>query len=1259
MDQKNNLTGYFSLLKAALFFLVIVPLSSLAQLRVTDTLSNQQLAQKLVGSGVTISNVTVNCPTGPDGASHGFFEASNANLNLSDGLLMTSGAISNAVGPNDATLGSTDNGAPGDPQLDAIVTPQTTNDACVFEFDIEPLGDTLQFNYSLGSEEYPEFVCSDFNDVFGFFISGPNPNGGTYNQKNIATIPNTSIPVAINSVNNGSPGGSNPPSSCISLNYSQYYVDNGTGNTAPQNTDSTAVRYDGFTDGLFVKENVVPCKTYHLKLAVADVSDNIYDTGVFLEAESIVSTDVNLSSGTVSGNLLNNAIEGCLDGFFRFTLDNPLPDTNVVSFNIGGTATEGTDYASIPDSIVFPPGDTVQEITIDAFSDGITEPIEDVALFLINECNNQPYDTANVFIQDSVGLSTGLPDTVTICRGGAVQFDASGGVFYNWSPSQGLSSTTGSTPVASPDSSMTYVVSTEVGFCFVRDSTFVKVVEADFSLDLQPDTVTACFNEPVQLSPILQPSYDYDFQWSPVGGLQDSNMVNDSLPVAEPDSTTSFTVQVTSDSSNCTLIDTQTVEISGQAPLIDIQADKNNVCPGDSVAIDANILPLSCGPTVSGCQTQPKIQQHGSSSSQGNGTPFNGDDEDGRYQILLTPSQLNNAGISTGTIVQLFFDVNTQNSTGQYENFTIKMGCTNQDDLSQSSWMNNLTTVFTPKSVTTNAGFTNQFSLDTPYDWDGTSNLVIEVCYDNPNGSAPGGVDFLNSNNVGYNATLVASSNATSGCSLPVNAAQTYQEIPNLRFRVCEPPTKNYTYNWTPTTGLTKPDSLETEAIIDSSITYELFVDDGQCTNTGNITLNIDTSYDVQIDPGDTVLCTDGADSLKLNATVTGNPPSQALECGANGTTCSTQPTTTQIGQGTTQVTSETPYKGFWDDNRVQYLIRASELQAQGLSSGTITEIAWNVVVKNSLSTFTYEDFTIKMGCTSLNALPTNQFASTSLTNVYGPTNYITTTGVNTHSLNNSYDWDGTSNLIIEVCFNLPAGQLDDNDEVLATNTSFNSVLYDQAFNSTNLNGCTDLTNPISSTSRPNFQFTFCKAPEGEESFQWMPANQVSNDTIANPWAYVDLTSNSEFVVAYTPPNGCTKYDTINIPTQEFNNTISDDTSICTSDNVQLSASGEANTFTWLPDATLSCTNCPNPVANPDTVTTYKVLLQDTSNGCEQLKSVTVSFQTPQITFINSPGLLCPNGSDSLFVEDAGASYLWSNQDSGSGIEITQPGTYS
>jgi gliding motility-associated-like protein len=174
-----------------------------------------------------------------------------------------------------------------------------------------------------------------------------------------------------------------------------------------------------------------------------------------------------------------------------------------------------------------------------------------------------------------------------------------------------------------------------------------------------------------------------------------------------------------------------------------------------------------------------------------------------------------------------------------------------------------------------------------------------------------------------------------------------------------------------------------------------------------------------------------------------------------------------------------------------------------------------------------------------------------------------------------------------------------------------------------------------------------------------MPANQVSNDTIANPWAYVDLTSNSEFVVAYTPPNGCTKYDTINIPTQEFNNTISDDTSICTSDNVQLSASGEANTFTWLPDATLSCTNCPNPVANPDTVTTYKVLLQDTTNGCEQLKSVTVSFQTPQITFIDSPELLCPNGSDSLFVEDAGDSYLWSNQDSGSGIEITQPGTYS
>ncbi|PSR03729.1 MAG: hypothetical protein BRD50_05310, partial [Bacteroidetes bacterium SW_11_45_7] len=740
--------------------------------------------------------------------------------------------------------------------------------------------------------------------------------------------------------------------------------------------------------------------------------------------------------------------------------------------------------------------------------------------------------------------------------------------------------------------------------------------------------------------------------------MQDTTAFNDQAPTAEPDTTTTFTVQIQSDS-GCINTGQQTVNISGVAPKVQIQTDKNNVCPGDTVNIDADIFSLPCGSSVNGCQTQPQIQQYGSSSSQGQGTPFTGSNEDTRYQMLLTPNQLNNAGISAGTIVQLFLDVNTKGSSGQYENFTIKMGCTNQDALTTANgWVPGLTTVFTPKSVSTNSGFSNQFTLDTPYDWDGTSNLVVEICYDNPAGSPPGGDDLLNTNSVSYSATMVNSDDNASGCSLSASSALTYQEIPNFRFRICDPPTTNYTYNWTPTSGLVDQDSLQTDAVIDSSITYELFVDDGQCTNTTEITVNIDTSYGVQADP-DTVLCTGGADSIKLNATVTGNPPTSTLSCGTNGTSCTSTPSTTQIGQGTTQENDESPYKGFWDDNRVQYLIRASELQAQGLSSGTITEIAWNVVAKNSASSFIYEDFTIKMGCTSLNALPTSQFASTTLTTVYGPTNYSTTAGVNTHALNNNFDWDGTSNLIIEVCFNNPDGAWDDDDELLTNSTTFNSVLHDEAFNSGE-NGCVDLNSPTASTARPNIQFTICDAPQGEESFQWTPVSKVSNDTIADPWGYIDTSSSNEFIVAYTAVNGCTKFDTATVSTTEFNNTVSNDTSICPGDDVQLSASGEADVFTWSPDSSLSCTNCPNPVASPDTVTTYQVLLEDTVNGCQDIKTVTVDFRLPpSVEFLSGQTTICPNGSDSIKVQDFDDIYVWSTGDTGAAIQVTQPGTYS
>ena len=118
---------------------------------------------------------------------------------------------------------------------------------------------------------------------FGFFISGPNPSGGNYNNYNIARIPNTTLPVTINNVNSGS--------------YSTYYVNN-------ELLGGTTIVYDGFTKVLTAWAKVVPCVQYHIKLAVGDAGDQSYDSGVFLEANSFSSPTLSVSTSYVNNTPL-------------------------------------------------------------------------------------------------------------------------------------------------------------------------------------------------------------------------------------------------------------------------------------------------------------------------------------------------------------------------------------------------------------------------------------------------------------------------------------------------------------------------------------------------------------------------------------------------------------------------------------------------------------------------------------------------------------------------------------------------------------------------------------------------------------------------------------------------------------------------------------------------------------------------------------------------------------------------------------------
>jgi len=333
--------------------LLCISLKVSAQLIVSNSLTPQQLVENILsGPGTSVSNITYTGSPNAIGTFDGYF----SNIGLIGGVLLTTGNINNAPGPNILGGAGIDNNYPGDTLL-SMLSGYATYDAAVLEFDLVPQGDTIRLRFVFASEEYNEYVCGSVNDVFGFFVSGPGITG----EQNIALLPGTSIPVSINTINIGAVGSavSNPDPGCL-LSNSGYYVDN----TTPA---GLTVEYDGFTTVLTGKAAVTPCLTYHLKLAIADGFDGVWDSGVFLETESFMSPGrVNALATIPAGNV------GCAP--FPVTFQNNSTGTNrfVWDFGDGSPADTATNPSH---TFMNPGGYSVQLIAMDTSICGIPDTL--------------------------------------------------------------------------------------------------------------------------------------------------------------------------------------------------------------------------------------------------------------------------------------------------------------------------------------------------------------------------------------------------------------------------------------------------------------------------------------------------------------------------------------------------------------------------------------------------------------------------------------------------------------------------------------------------------------------------------------------------------------------------------------------------------------------------------------------------------------------------------------------------------------------
>lgn len=278
--------------------------SAQAAITVGAPLSATDLAQAIAGSGVSVFNTTY--AGAPLSAST--FSGGMAPLGIDTGVVLTTGSASNVIGPNDSSSKSTNNGAPGDSTLTTLAG-ISTFDAAVLEFDFVPTQDTITFSYVFGSEEYNEFVNSGFNDVFAFYVNGVN----------CAIVPGSFDAVSIDNVNLGKNSG--------------FYVNNESG--------ALNTQLDGLTKVLTCTAPVNKNTSNHMKLAIADAGDGIYDSAVFIRMDSLMSGSVQnvtpqVSLGVSGNKTLKTAVPEGPAGTYEF---------DALACNVtAGTAISGIYY---------------------------------------------------------------------------------------------------------------------------------------------------------------------------------------------------------------------------------------------------------------------------------------------------------------------------------------------------------------------------------------------------------------------------------------------------------------------------------------------------------------------------------------------------------------------------------------------------------------------------------------------------------------------------------------------------------------------------------------------------------------------------------------------------------------------------------------------------------------------------------------------------------------------------------------------------
>ena len=449
-----------------------------------------------------------------------------------------------------------------------------------------------------------------------------------------------------------------------------------------------------------------------------------------------------------------------------------------------------------------------------------------------------------------------------VCDGTAV-LNVTGGVgpyFYQWLPLAAIPNGQGTDSVFNLCPGSYTVVITDLGDpdpstntvfenFFIDPATLLSTVNKSVTND---DCNTACSGAMSLLG--VGGTGTISYNWN------DGNTSSSRLNICAGN----YTVTV-SDANGCTVVE-DFVVVEPAKPTAAITAQTDVSCFGGSDGSATLDAFTNCGFSTTYC-TSSTDYDIGTATNAGDLFTYpaviGGQNQSVRHQIILRASEIQASGFLKGKIDSLEFYIINNFGRSNLQNFQISMGCTSDTVLDTTTgWITGLTPVFGPSTIGLSTGTINGYQalqLANPYVWDGSSNVVIDICYNNSIGFNPTVNASMRYTNTSYNSVMYGFSDGGSVCGTDTIQGMSTQR-PNIRLVGCD---LGYTYAWPG--GLTGPTQNSLAA---GTYSVTISNDDG-CSDTINVDIDEPTPLIGSISETQGIAC-NGDCNGELAASATG-----------------------------------------------------------------------------------------------------------------------------------------------------------------------------------------------------------------------------------------------------------------------------------------------------------------------------------------------------------------------------------------------------